>query len=64
MDKAQIDSYIESKDKPGLYRVHIEKKISDSELIDAILKIDNSVKSKKTNWLGIIHDVIFPSAAH
>jgi hypothetical protein len=64
VSKAQIDPLIRSKDKSGLYQVHLDKQISDSELLDAILQIDNSVKPKKTNWLELIHNVLFPSVSH
>jgi len=64
MSNAQIDLFIKSKDKAGLYRVHLDKKISESELLDAILQIDDSVKPKKINWLEMIHNVLFPSALH
>jgi hypothetical protein len=64
MSNTQIESYIEKKDKSGLYRSYMEKKINDDELLDAIIRIDNSVKPNKTNWLEFIHNILFPSAAH
>lgn len=57
-----IESCIKQHDKNGLYRFHMERKITDDELFNAIITIDNSVKSKKTNWLLVIHDILFPSA--
>lgn len=62
MNRQQIEPYIKGKDKSVLYRFHMEKKISDEQLFNAIIEIDNSVKSKKTNWLEFIHDILFPSA--
>lgn len=61
MNKKQIEPYIISRDKSALYRFHTEKKISDEELFDAIIEIDNSVKPKKHNFLVLVHNVLFPS---
>lgn len=64
MSNLQIEKYIAAKDKQSLYRFHMEKQIDDGQLLEAIIKIDNSVTHKKTNWLQFIHNILFPSAVH
>ena len=61
MNRKQIEPYIVDRDKSALYRFYMEKKISDKELLDAIIEIDNSVKPKKHNFLVLVHNVLFPS---
>ncbi len=57
-----IDSYVKNRDKSSLYRLHMENKINDEELFNAIIEIDNSVKSKKTDCVRLVHNILFPSA--
>ncbi|KAF3981162.1 MAG: hypothetical protein HFP81_07900 [Methylococcales symbiont of Hymedesmia sp. n. MRB-2018] len=63
MNSQHIESYIQKSDKLALYRLHMEGKINDEELFDAIIKIDNSVKSKKPGYGKLVHNILFPSAA-
>ncbi|MEE9338596.1 MAG: hypothetical protein V3U87_10980 [Methylococcaceae bacterium] len=61
MNSQNIESYILNRDKLALYRLHMENKIDDEQLFDAIIKIDNSVKSKKTDYGKLVHNILFPS---
>jgi hypothetical protein len=56
-----IDLLIKNRDKNALYILHMKRIIDDDKLIDAIIKIDDSVVSKKTRFLKLLHDIIFPS---
>jgi hypothetical protein len=60
----EIETYIHNRDKSSLYRSHMKKEISDDELVDAIVKIDDSVKPKDKDWIKLILDIIFPSTRH
>jgi len=62
MNNQQIEPYIKTRDKTALYRFHMDNKIDDEQLFIAIVKIDNSVKTKRINWLELIHNIFFPSA--
>ncbi len=62
MSTYSIDSYIRNRDKLSLYRLHMENEINDEELFNAIIEIDNSVKSKKTDCIMLVHNILFPSA--
>ena len=61
MSKDNVDDIIKYRDKPSLYRLHMKGEISDEALFDAIIEIDNSVKSKKTDCVKLVHNILFPS---
>jgi hypothetical protein len=61
MNSQHIDLYIQNRDKLSLYRLHMENKLTDEQLLNAIIEIDDSVKSKKADCLKLIHNIIFPS---
>lgn len=62
MNSQHIELYIQDKDKLSLYRLHMDGKIDDEQLLYAIIEIDNSVKSKKNNYGKLVHNILFPSA--
>ncbi|MFA5983695.1 MAG: hypothetical protein WC782_06735 [Methylococcaceae bacterium] len=64
MSNEQLETCIQQRDKSSLYRYHMDKEINDDQLLEAIIKIDNSIKTKKTDWLAFIHNILFPSVAH
>lgn len=57
----QIETYIENRDKSALYRGHMKREIDDNQLLEAILKIDDSVKPKRIDWIELLHDFLFPT---
>ncbi len=56
--------HIKNRNKYELYMLHMQSKINDQQLFDAIIEIDDSVKIKKNSWLKLAHDIIFPSCVN
>ncbi len=59
-----LATHIKNRDKNSLYRLHMQNKINDQQLLDAIIEIDDSVKIKKNDWLKLAHDILFPSCVN
>lgn len=55
-----LQRYINDHDKPMLYRMHHHGRITDTQLLNAIIEIDNSVKQPRSIF-SLIHDILFPS---